>query len=205
VKKGNPIGFLDSEIEKLIDTMIVEQERKKYRTMSRQEWKMVGLFFLKHFIRLVNRKGAPTDTDLENVLAILVEDGSVDIEKRDQLSLYVDLIMEERDQRLSTEDDIQDRETALEPEISLLKNQAKWISAKGELELELMKSQEVYIRKISPKYFYCVFGGIQWRPGVLLRLQLAPVILKVCLPRGMGDSRETAGDIQETPRDTERH
>ena len=26
------------------------------------------------------------------------------------------------------------------------------------------------IRKISPKYFYCVFGGIQWRPGVLLRL-----------------------------------
>jgi len=45
------------------------------------------------------------------------------------------------------------------------------------------------IRKISLKYFYCVFAGIHWSPGVLLRLQLAPIILNVCLPGGMGDSR----------------
>jgi len=52
--------------------------------MNHNEWKMVGLFLLKHFIRLVNGDGAPMDTNLEHVLAILGEDG--DFEKREQLA-----------------------------------------------------------------------------------------------------------------------
>ena len=144
VKKGNPVGLLDSEDEELIDAMAVEQEREKYRTMSRQEWKTVALFLLKHFTRLVNGGGAPAGTDYKNVLAILGEDGSVDFDGRETLCDYVDCGVAERDRYLIAEDDAQDRETALEGEISLLKDQVKRISAKGELELELTKVQKAY-------------------------------------------------------------
>jgi len=50
--------------------------------------------------------------------------------------------MKERDQRLSAEDYKQDRGTAFEQEISLLKDQVKRILANGELELEVNKAQE---------------------------------------------------------------
>jgi len=73
--------------------------------MSHDEWKTVGLFLLQHFTRLVNGEGAPADTDLENVLAILGEDGSVDFENRDRLSPWVGTIIGERDQYLHAEDD----------------------------------------------------------------------------------------------------
>jgi len=97
VKKGNPVGFLDSEDEELIDAMMAETEKERYRTMSHQEWKTVGLFLLKHFTRLVNGDGAPPGTDYENVQAILGEDGSVDFEGRDTLCSYVDDVMADRD------------------------------------------------------------------------------------------------------------
>jgi len=108
VKKGNPVGFLDSEDEKLIDTMMAETEKERYRTMSRQEWKTVGLFLLKHFTRLVNRDGAPLGTDYGNVQAILGEDGLVDFERRDTLCFYIDEVMTDRDRYLTVEDDAQD-------------------------------------------------------------------------------------------------
>jgi len=144
VKKGNPIGFLDLEDKELIDAVMVEQESEKFRSMSSNEWKTVGLFLLKHFTRLVNGDGAPTDTDLENVLAILGEDGSLDFRKRDELSSWVDAIMAERNQRLNAEDDAQDTVTVLKQETSLLKDQVKRLSAKGELELEVIKVQEAH-------------------------------------------------------------
>jgi len=144
VKKGNPIGFLDSEDEELIDAMAVEQEKEKYKSMSCQEWKMVGLFLLKHFTRLVNGDRAPAGTDYENVLAILGEDGSVDFDGRETLFSYVDSVMAQRDRYLTAEDDSQDRETALEQEISFLNDQVKQISAKGELELEITKVQKAH-------------------------------------------------------------
>jgi len=105
VKKGNPIGFLDSEDEELIDRWAVEQERERYKSMSRQEWKTVGLFWLKHFTRLVNGDGASLGTDYENVQAILGEYGSVDFRGRDTLCSYVDDVMADRDRYLSVEDD----------------------------------------------------------------------------------------------------
>jgi len=74
VKKGNPNGFLDSEDEELIDRWAVEQESERYKSMSCKEWKMVGLFLLKHFTRLVNGDGAPPGTDYKNVQAILGKD-----------------------------------------------------------------------------------------------------------------------------------
>jgi len=144
VKKGNPIGFLDSEDEELIDRWAVEQERERYKSMSRQEWKTVGLFLLKHFTRLVNGDGAPLGTHYENVQAILGEDGSVNFEGRDTLCSYVDEVMADRDRYFSAEDDAQDRETALEWDISILKHQVKRMSAKGELEFELTKVQKSY-------------------------------------------------------------
>jgi len=142
VKKGNPIGFLDSEDEELIDGWAVEQEKERYRTMSRQEWKTVGLFLLKHFTRLVNGDGAPAGTDYENVLAILGEEGSEEFGGRETLCSWVNDIMAERDRYLSAEDDTQHRETALERDIAILKDQVKRLSAKGELELELTKVQK---------------------------------------------------------------
>ena len=110
--------------------------------MSRQEWKTVGLFLLKHFTRLVNGDGAPAGTDYENVQAVLGEDGSEDFEGRETLCSYVDSVMADRDRYLTAEDDAQDRETALEQDISILKDQVKRLSAKGELELELTKVQK---------------------------------------------------------------
>jgi len=144
VKKGNPIGFLDSEDEELIDRWAVEQERERYKSMSHQEWKTVGLFLLKYFTRLVNRDRALVGTHYKNVQAILGEDGSVDFEGRDTLYSYIDEVMADRDQYFSAEDDVHDRETALEQEISFLKNQIKRISTKGELELEVVKVQKVH-------------------------------------------------------------
>jgi len=82
--------------------------------MSRQEWKTVGLFLLKHFTRLVNGDGAPAGTNYENLLAILGDNGSVDFEGRETLCSYVDDVMADRDRYLTAEDDTQDRDTALE-------------------------------------------------------------------------------------------
>jgi len=140
VKKGNPIGFLDSEDEELIDRWAVEQERERYKSMSCQEWKTVGLILLKHFTRLVNGDRAPPGTHYENVQAILGEDGSVDFGGRDTLCSYLNEVMGDRDRYFTAEDDAQDRETTLEQDISILKDQVKLLSAKGELELELTKA-----------------------------------------------------------------
>jgi len=65
--------------------------------MSHNEWKTVGLFLLTHFTNLVNREGAPADTDLENMLAILREKGSVDFENRDRLCSLGDAMIAEGD------------------------------------------------------------------------------------------------------------
>jgi len=126
----------------LIDRWAVEQEREKYKSMSRQEWKTVGMFLLKHFTRLVNGDGAPPGTDYENGQAIFGEDGSVDFEGRDTLCSYVDEVMADRDRYFSAENDAQDRDTALERDIVILKDQVKRLPAKGDLELELTKVQK---------------------------------------------------------------
>ena len=66
----------------------------------------------------------------------------MDFGGRETLCSYVNDVMADRDRYLSAEDDAQDRETAHEGEISLLKPQVKQLSAKGELELELTKVQK---------------------------------------------------------------
>jgi len=62
----------------------------------------------------------------------------------DNLCSYVDEVMVDRDQYFSAEDDAQDRETALEQEVSFLKDQVKRISAEGQLELEVVKVQRAH-------------------------------------------------------------
>jgi len=66
----------------------------------------------------------------------------VDFDRRETLCFYVDCVIAARVQYLTTEDDEQDRETALEQEISLLKDQVKEILAKSELELKVVKVQK---------------------------------------------------------------
>lgn len=84
VGKGNPVGFLDSEDEELIDELGREQKKERFNSMNREEWKTVALFLLGHMVSLVGGRGKPEGIDFVYVQAILGEDGS-DLELVDLL------------------------------------------------------------------------------------------------------------------------
>ena len=67
IKRGNLVGFLNSEYEELYDQWAVEQERERYKSMRREKWKMADLFLRKHFTRVVNGDRATGGTDYENI------------------------------------------------------------------------------------------------------------------------------------------
>jgi len=65
VSKGNPIGFLDSEDEEILDQWGHDWRVRRVGRMTGDEWEDIGRFLLTHTVNPLDSELVETDEDMK--------------------------------------------------------------------------------------------------------------------------------------------
>jgi len=133
VSKGNPIGFLDSEDEEVVDKMGHDWRLRRTGRMTGDEWEEVARFLLMHMVDFVDSELVETDEDMKKfdlILSILGEDGSVDGEGRKRISDAYLKLARDRDESYQQQDDVEGKLEARDRMIAGLKEELKSLSTR---------------------------------------------------------------------------
>ena len=165
VSKGNPIGFLDSEDEEVVDQMGHDWRLRRMSRMTAGEWENVARFLLTHTVNFVDSSPhdiksnrcidfktkknfvdselVETDEEMKEFdlwLRIPDEEGSVDGEGRQAISDAFRKLAKERDDSYQQQDDVKDKLEARDGIITGLQQRLKSLMTRkdsSELEKQL--------------------------------------------------------------------
>ena len=148
VSKGNPIRFLDSHGEEMVDKWGHEWRERRMSKLTEDEWKDIAEFLLSHTVDLVDSELLEGDIQMKQfdlALRILGEDGSVDGEGRRAISKAFWNLAVERDDSCGRQDDVDDKLEARDKMIAGLRGQlAEVTTRKDSSELEKQLTDQTY-------------------------------------------------------------